>query len=174
MKKILLFLFIIPTLGWTQEFHSLPIQPKVLELEKYRPLSGKLELRHIQEHPRAVIKITFRTKEINDFYSKVLNSDLDKISCTGDFSLAYDPYGNQYININSIRLCKDETGFIVAYSFGIPQLTSAQIAIEERLINDSHASLDVNKAINQSRETKVVNPNAGIFVTRASTSTVAK
>ncbi|MBC7538323.1 MAG: hypothetical protein H7281_05855 [Bacteriovorax sp.] len=172
MKKILLFLFVIPSLAWTIEFNSLPVKPKVLELSKYRLLSDKLELRHIHESPRTVVKINFNTKEMSDFYSKVLNSDINKLYCDGDFALTYDSYGTQYININSIKVCVDEAGFIVAHSIGIAQLAPKEISASTRLIEESRIPAKTDAVVNQNRAAKVitpvVNPKAGFFSPRIS------
>jgi hypothetical protein len=174
MKKILLFLFVLPTLSWSQEvFTGLIFEQdrgasQVLQLSKYRGVSGKLELRNIRGNSKTPVRISYGSQEVKDFSLKVLDSDLDKLSCDGDFFVTYDAYGTQYIQINSIRVCLDNDGWVVAHSFGIPPLKPEEIAASTRVIELSRAPAKADPAIYESHTPKVVSPNAGVFLGRKS------
>ena len=168
------FLFVILSLncinGFAGDltFNAVAQKPSVLELAKFRPLTGKLELRYIHDSPHVIVRINSHTKEISDFILKVLDSDLSKLFCDGDFDLTYDSNGTQSINIKSIKVCTDADGFVVAHSVGIPHLTEAQIAVSSRMIKDTMSPTKVDTAISQSTKLKE-NPNAGVFSMRKST-----
>jgi hypothetical protein len=166
MKKILIFLFVLPTLAWSQNFFT--GAPKVIELVKYRSPSGQLELRYVQENPHRLTRLSSAKAEIKDFGQKLLDSDIDKVSCDGDFSITFDAYGRQYIQINSIKVCLDKEGWVVAHSFGIPPLDPVQLAASTRIVEESRLPVKADPAIFQGNVPKVVNPNSGVFLARKS------
>jgi len=115
MKTLLAISLLLPALSFA-DYNAIAVKPKVLELKKYREISGRLSIKYVHENPRAVINLGTTSKEVNDFFSKVKESDLQKLNCDGDFFLAFDNMGMQYIHINAIKSCVDEEGSIVAHS----------------------------------------------------------
>ena len=161
----------LPTFSWAQNFHSsltfsaLSEKPQVVQFSKQRSNNGVLELRHIQESPKVSVRIVYATPETKDLSQKILESDLDKISCDGDFTLTYDRFGTQYIQINSIKVCLDEDGLLIGHSFGIAKLKPEEITASTRIIENNRAAKKLDIKINQDTLVKkVVNPNGGVFI----------
>ncbi|MFA6237993.1 MAG: hypothetical protein WC635_11735 [Bacteriovorax sp.] len=174
MKKHLLLAVTISLVsisqGYAQNF--LPYKPKALELSKYQPVSGKMELRHITDNPKVNLPINFSTAELKNLSSKVLESDLSKISCDGDFALLYDVRGYPFIQVNTIKTCINEQGLVIAHSIGMPVLSKEKISASVRLIEESHVAAKPNPAVNQTSAPKEkANPNAGVILIPGSTGT---
>ena len=176
MKMLLTLLMFLPALSFA-EFNAMAIKPNVLEIKKFREVSGRLTVKHIHENPRIVINLGSTAKEVLEFLNKVIGSDIQKINCDGDFGLAYDNLGVQYIMINSIKTCVDEGGDLIAHSVGITKLTDAQIATSRKLIADTLNPIIANPpaTVNNSNKPKEVdNSKAGFISTKLLSNTVAK
>lgn len=164
MKKLLLVLIALPTLAFSIEFNAMEQRPNILELRKFMPLSGKMEMRFIHDNPRVVIKLATDSKEVRELFQKVVESDLSRINCDGDYNLTRDQFGTQYITIQSIKTCLDEDGSVVAHSVGITQLNDKQIADSKRVIDDNlKPVVAANPAVNDSTLPKVDTSKSGVF-----------
>lgn len=169
MKKLLLVLLALPTFAFGAEFNAMTVKPNILELKKYLPVHGRMELRYVHETPRIVIKIATHSKDMADFYKTVLASDLNKIYCDGDFNLSYDNFGTQFIVINSIKSCVDEDGSMLAHSIGMNQLSDKDVAASMRYIELDRRPLAVtNPAVNDSALPKQDISKAGVFSSKLS------
>lgn len=178
MKKFLtlalLLTSFVPTISFA-EFNAMAVKPNVLEIKKFREISGRLTVKHIHENPRIVINLGSNTKEVRDFVAKLIDSDIEKVNCDGDFFLTYD-MGVQAINIKSIKTCVDENGDIIAHSIGMKKLSDAEINASKKLIADGLKPVVANPpiAINNSNKPKEIeNPNAG-FISDKLTKNAAK
>jgi hypothetical protein len=177
MKKFLVVVLLLSTQAFSAEFTSLMTNPKVLELKKYRNINDTLELKYIHESPRVVVKIGSGSKEIYDFLGKVKKSDLLKLNCDGDFTLIFDRFGNQVIQVNSINACVDENGKVVAHSIGINALSSAQVAASAKFIEDNmkvQTAVAAPQVKDDTKPKQVVNPKAGVFSLDLEEKAVAK
>lgn len=166
MKILFLFLLALPTISFSANFISLTSKPDVLELKKYRTVTGKLELRYIHESPRIVVRIGAGNKETNEFFEKLMQSDLVKLNCDGDFFPMFDQLGNQYLHVNSIKSCIDEDGDVVAHSINLSPLSDEQVNVSKKFIIDSMKPVTALVAPNvndSSKPKEPVNPKGGIF-----------
>lgn len=162
MKKLLLVLLALPTLA-SAEYVAMSQKPNILELRKYMPVSGKMEMRFVHDSPRVVIKIAPGSKEVKDLLDKVLESDLSRLNCDGDFLFTNDGFA-QYIQIQSIKTCLDEEGSVVVHSVGITQLNEKQIADSKRIVEDNLKPVVVkDPAVNDSTLPKVDTSKSGVF-----------
>jgi hypothetical protein len=174
MKKFLTLALLLPTISFA-EFNAMAVKPTVLEVKKYREISGRLTVKHIHENPRIVITLGSTTKEVRDFVAKLIESDIDKVNCDGDFFLTYE-MGAQIINIKSLKLCVDENGDVIAHSIGMKKLSDAEINASKKIIADGLKPLVANPAIainNSNKPKEVENPNAG-FISDKLSKNVAK
>ncbi|MEA9358399.1 hypothetical protein SHI21_19340 [Bacteriovorax sp. PP10] len=163
MKKLLLVLLALPTLA-SAEFNAMAQKPNILELRKYMPVSGKMEMRFVHDSPRVVIKLAPGSKEVKELFDKVLESDLSRLNCDGDYFLTYDGFGTQYINIQSIKTCLDDEGSVVVHSVGIAQLNDKQIADSKRVIDENLKPVAItNPAVNNSTLPKPDTSKSGVF-----------
>ena len=177
MKFLFLFLLALPTLSFSADFISLTSKPNVLELKKYRTVSGKLELRYIHEAPRIVVRIGAGNKETNDFFEKLMKSDLIKLNCDGDFFPMFDQFGNQYLHVNSIKSCIDEEGDVIAHSINLTPLSDEQVNVSKKFIIDSLRPVVATAAanVNDSNKLKeVINPKGGVFSSKLGANAVSK
>ncbi|MBC7428553.1 MAG: hypothetical protein H7336_08085 [Bacteriovorax sp.] len=177
MKILLLILIALPALSFSAEFASMASKPNVLELKKYRTVTGGLELRYIHDSPRIVMRIGAGTNEANDFLEKVMKSDLIKLNCDGDFYPAYDRFGSPYMHINSLKSCVDEDGSVIAHSIGLTALSNADVAKSKKFIEDNMKPVAALVApnVNDSHNPKeVVNPKAGVFSSKLDSKNLAK
>ena len=175
MKKLLLVLIALPTFAFSQDF--MMSKPNVLELKKYRTTSGRLELRYIRENPRLVLRIGAGNKATNDFFEKLMKSDLLKLNCDGDFFPMFDNVGQRYIHINSLKTCLDEEGDVVAHSIGLTALSDAEVAKSKKFIEDSLKTADGPIAANindSNRPKEVVDPKAGVFSPKLRSNAIPK
>lgn len=162
MKKLLLVLLALPTLA-SAEFNSMAQRPNILELRKYMPVSQKMELRFVHDRPRVVIKLLAGSKEVKDLFNTVLESDLSKLNCDGDFFLTSDGF-TQYIQIQSIKTCLDEEGSVVVHSVGIAQLNDKQIADSKKVIEENLKPVAItDPAVNNSTLPKADTSKSGVF-----------
>lgn len=175
MKKLLLVLIALPTMSFAAEFNAMAVKPNVLELKKIMTVSGKMEVKYIHENPRIVIDITYNSKEIQDLMVSLKDSELNKLNCDGDFSLVYNGYGKQFIQINSIKACLDDEDSVVAHSIGIDKMNDAQVAASSKFIIDSmKPTAVVDSKVNDSTLPKVVpeeNKKAGVISGKLSKTT---
>ena len=167
MKKLLLALLVLPTLLTAAEYTSMAMRPNVLELKKYRSAAGNLEVRHIHENPRINIVTGYNTQEIHDFFKHIKTADIDKMYCDGDYFLAMDFSGRQYIHVNSIKVCVDEAGFVVAQSVGMKPLSSDEVQAIAKNIEANRkpivADAVVNPAVNDNRGPKPASETGGLY-----------
>lgn len=161
MKKLLLVLIVLPTIASAQFM----TKPNVLELKKYRTSSGRLELRYISENPRQILRIGAGSKATNDFFEKLMKSEIVKLNCDGDFFPMMDQFG-QYIHVNSLKSCVDEDGDVIAHSIGLNALSDADVAKSKKYIEDSLKTVvgPTPANVNDSSKPKIVaDPTAGVF-----------
>lgn len=162
MKKLLLVLLALPTLA-SAEFNAMAQKPNILELRKYMPVSGKMEMRFVHDSPRVVIKLLAGSKEVKDLFNTVLESDLSRLNCDGDFFLTSDGF-TQFINIQSIKACLDDEGSVVVHSVGVTQLNDKQIADSKRVIEENLKPVAAtNPAVNNSTLPKPDTSKSGVF-----------
>lgn len=173
MKKLLLVLIALPALSFAVEFNAMAVKPNVLELKKIMTVAGNMEIRYIHDNPRIVIDIAYNSREIHELFKSFKDSDLSKLNCDGDFTLAYNAYGKQFIQINSLKAClDDEDKSVVAHSVGIDKLSDAQVATSSKFITDSlKPTAVVDAKVNDSTLPKVVpeeNKKSGVLSGRLS------
>ncbi len=164
MKNLLLVLTLLPTFAFSADFMT--TKPNVLELKKYRTVSGRLELRYIRENPRVVLRIGAGNKATNDFFEKLMKSDLSKVNCDGEFFPMLDQMGQPYMQVNSLKSCLDEEGDVVAHSIGLNALSDADVAKSKKFIDDSLKIVEGPAPVNVNDSNKpkeVVDPKAGVF-----------
>lgn len=176
MKTLLAVVLLLPALSYA-DYNAIAVKPKVLELKKYREISGRLSIKYVHENPRAVINLGTMSKEVNEFFNKVKESDLQKLNCDGDFFLAFDNMGMQYIHINSIKSCVDEEGSIVAHSIGMNRLDDKQLAASKKIIEDGLKPETANPPVivnNSNKPKEVDNSKAGFFSPKLETKNISK
>ncbi len=176
MKTLLAIALLLPALSFA-DFTALAVKPKVLELKKYREISDRLSIKFVKDNPRIVINLGTRSKEVNDFFNKVKESDLQKLSCDGDFFLAFDNMGMQYIHINSIKACLDEEGTVVAHSIGMDRLKDDQVAASKKIIEEALKPVSANPPIivnNSNKPKEPDNSKAGFFSPKLESKNVSK
>lgn len=176
MKKLLALSLLLPTLSFA-DFNAIAVKPNVLEVKKYREVSGRLTVKHVHDNPRIVVSLGSTVKEVRDFISKVIESDIQKINCDGDFFPAYDMYGVQHIMINSIKTCVDESGDLIAHSVGMAKLNEAQISASKKVIADGLKPVTATAPliVNDSNKPKEVdNSKAGFISPKLFSSNVPK
>ena len=164
MKKLLLVLLTLPTFAYSSDFMTTKLN--VLEVRKYRTTAGRLELRFIRDNPRIVLRIAAGNKATNDFFEKVMKSDITRLNCDGDFFPMFDQYGSPNVHVNTLKACIDEEGDVIAHSIGLTPLSDAEVAASKKLIQDNlkvgTGILPVN--VNDSNKPKeVIDPKAGVF-----------
>lgn len=166
MKKLMMLLLLIPSFSYSADLNSFNNKPKVLELYKYRTASGNLDLRYINDNSHLNIRISTNTKEVNDFLLKVMKSDVRSLNCDGDFMQTFDRFGNNFIQVNSIKSCLSDDGSVVAHSIGLNKLSDKEVAASKKFIEDSLKNVAVvtNVNVNNGHNVKeVINPKAGVF-----------
>lgn len=177
MKNLLLILIVIPSLSYSADIVKLLGKPKVLELSKYRTVSGNLEIHYIHENPRVNMKLSTGSKEVNDFLIKFKNSDITKLNCDGDFAPFFDNSNTQFIQINSLKACIDEENSVIAHSIGINKLSDKDLEASKKFIEENlKPVLALNEPnIKNDNKPKIIdNPKEGTFSPKLESKTANK
>jgi hypothetical protein len=129
--------------SWAQStgliFSSLDKKPEILELEKINGWSGS-SIKYVSEHPKTIISTSFNSPGTQDFQMRVLNSNLTKMDCDAKFEIKLDQKKVQYIEIQSINVCINADGVVIADSFGTSKkLSPAEIAASVKKIKAAKA-----------------------------------
>ena len=165
MKKLLLVLIAIPTFAFSADFMTAKLN--VLQIRKYRTVSGQLELRFIRENPRIVMRVGHGNKATHDFFLQLMKSDVLKVNCDGDFFPLMDNSLQPYIHVNSLKSCLDEDGEVVAHSIGIKALSDAEVAVSKKFVEDNLKASPLPLSVNDSNKPKEnTDSTAGVFSSR--------
>lgn len=167
MKKLLFVLLVFPVMSFAVEFNAMTVKPTFLELKKIISVNGVMQVKYVHEKPRVVVDIVYNSKEIHDLMGSLKESELERLNCDADFSLVYNNFGKQFIQINSIKSCLDDEDSVVAHSVGMDKMSDAQVATSAKFLKDAmRPTAIVDSKVNDSRIPKPVvedNKKAGVL-----------
>lgn len=117
-------------------FSTITERPKVLVLEKRSPWSGEGYFVHVEENPRSEVRVAFVGDQLLRLNARLFETNSFRIYCDGDFSLANDFHGMQFIALNTVSVCIDDNGWVVAHSFG-ESLSPAEVQRRAAILTHS-------------------------------------
>ena len=151
-------MLLIANLSYAQGliFSTVTEKPEVLTLEQIRPWAGESYLAHVEDNPSARVKTLFMGDQLLNLQNHLLQVNSQRIFCDGDYSLANDSHGAQYIALGAVNVCIDQDGWVVAHSVN-KTLTQSQINKIAGELSQKIQRKEIGGAIYQGDESKDFN-----------------
>ncbi len=136
---IMSLLFSMSSFGQGAIFSTVDTIPEVLHLKLVVPYSGDAQYMHMQDDPMAIVSTVFAGIQQYSLQKQLIQRNVSDLYCTGKFEFGRDKYNSQLILIQTIKVCLDGEGNLVAHSFDRAALTPEEIAKETKKIDEVRA-----------------------------------
>lgn len=155
MKIITSLLLLVANVSFAQGLilSTIPEKPEVLTLEVIRPWSGESYLAHVEDNPSARVKTVFMGDQLLNLQNHLLQVNSQRIFCDGEYAMANDFHGMQFIALGAINVCIDQDGWVVAHSVN-KTLTQNQISEIAGELSQKIQKKEIGGAIYQGDESK--------------------